>query len=49
MKKFLMLAFLACAFVYFTPMANAYTGMTVAKKHHKHHKKHHHHTGSNAA
>jgi hypothetical protein len=43
MKKFLTLALLACVFLYFSPVANAYTGVTSAKKHHKHHKHHSRH------
>jgi hypothetical protein len=49
MKKILTLAVLACAFIYFSPAANAYTGTTIAKKHHKHHKhhtRHHHHAAA---
>jgi len=42
MKKFLTLALLAFAMVYFSPVANAWSGVT-PHTHHKHHKHHSHH------
>jgi hypothetical protein len=47
MKKLLTLALLACAFVYFSPVANAASN-TAPNGHHKHHKHHHHHHGNAA-
>ena len=50
MKKLLMLALLACAFVYFSPVADAYSLTPAAShsKHVKHHKHHKHHKHSQA-
>ncbi len=43
MKKLLMLALLAFAFLYLSPMADAYSGAGPTKTHHKHQKHHSHH------